>query len=107
MENEKHGLIKTYMRYSKRVVIFGMVSWIGIAAAVLGLLYWLSIGGYSIDEYVASVLRTVLSSSSGVAIITIGSYMAHSSIDNFLNIKQKINQITSSNEDYVNINGEG
>lgn len=105
---EKHVIVQTYMRYSKRVVIFGMTSWVVIAGVVLGLLYWLSIGGYSIDEYVASVLRTVLSSSSGVAIASIGTYMAHSAGENWINAQKKLNQITNSgNNNEINNEGNG
>jgi len=106
MENEQHGIIKTYLRYSKRVVLTSMFSWIGIAAAVIGLLYWLSLSDKSLDEYVASTLRTVLSSSSGVAIAGIGSYMIHSSFENFINMKQKIKQLTQDeNEEIEGGNG--
>lgn len=99
---EKHGLVKTYMRYSKRIVIVSLIGWMTITATIIGLLYWLALGRTALDEYVASVLRTILSSSSGVTIATVGAYYVHSGAENITAIQQKIKTLTSIGEDQQN-----
>ena len=111
MEKKNTTIVHTWLRYSKRIVIINMIAWMVIMAAVIGLLYWISSESRSLDEYVASVLRTVMSTASGVTVSSIICYYGHSAIEK--TIQQKVNQVmtgelqkdSSLNDDDESSNG--
>ena len=81
MDGHKAELAMNYMRYSKRIVVVALISWIAVAALIMGLLYYVSITNSVLDEFVASVLKTMMTAASGVAIACSGGYYAHSTLE--------------------------
>lgn len=87
---EKRGVITTYLRYSKRIVIFGLIIWLVTMITIIGLVYWLSFEQIVLDEYIASVVKAILTSSSSVTITTVGAYYIHSGVEKITSLQQKI-----------------
>lgn len=72
---------KTYLRYSKRIIVVSLFTWIGIVIAILAFLAAVGMGRLFLDESMASVLKTTLTSSSTVTITLGCAYYVHSLID--------------------------
>lgn len=82
------SLMHKYLQYSKRIAIFGIAQWTAIAIVVLAFMGALMFTGTVVDEPIASVLKSMITSSSTIAIAVSGGYYAHSAYDNTL--KQKV-----------------
>ena len=95
---EKHGLIGTYMRYSKRIVVFGLIIWLVAVLAIIGLLQWLALTGSQLDDFVASVLKSLRSTSSGVTVTAVGAYYIHSGVENLASMQKKIQSFGKLNK---------
>lgn len=86
---QSESMIKTYLQYSKRIAIFGVVQWAVLALTSLVLVLLSSKFDLIVDEWVTRVVNNVVTSSSALAIAICSGYYAHSAYDN--NLKQKIN----------------
>lgn len=77
-------IIQTYLQYSKRIAIFGIVQWavISVLAIIIASLH--TFLPVSANETTADLLKTIVTSSSTVAITISGGYFAHSAYDNKL-----------------------
>lgn len=81
------SLMHKYLQYSKRIAIFGIAQWTAIAIIVLAFMGVLMFTGALIDDPIASVLKSMITSSSTIAIAVSGGYYAHSAYDNTLKKK--------------------
>ena len=88
--NDKHvELSWGVLRYSKRIILVSLFTWVGIVLAMFAFLVMASVNVLIIDEYVSKVLQTILSSSSTVTITLGCAYYLHSFGDNYNELKMK------------------
>lgn len=96
------NIIKNYLQYSKRIVIFGVSQWIAVALFVIALTATAIFTSNHIEQAESEILRNIISSSSTLAIAISGGYYAHSAYDN--TIKQRVSNMNPS-EDQEQDNG--
>ena len=95
--NEKHlELSWGVLRYSKRIILVSLFTWVGIVLAMFTFLVMASFQILSIDEYTSRVLQTILTSSSTVTITLGCAYYVHSYGDSRNELKLK--QLELNNE---------
>lgn len=97
-------LIQTYLQYSKRIAVFGIAQWAIIAVLSVAIAYFSTFLCIHISETTTDLLKTVITSSSTIAITISGGYYAHSAYDNRL--KQNTN-LTSESVESENSSGNG
>ncbi len=104
---EKNGILKMVLRYSKRIAIFGVIQWICIAliiAVYMGIA--MNVPEAIIDENVASILKSLISSSSSLAIAISLAYFGHSLGDDIIN-KHNGNIVFPNVDNQSNSDGNG
>lgn len=80
-------LLQTYLQYSKRIAIFGIIQWSVAATLVILISSLAMLFSFHLEESVSSLLKNIVTSSSALAIATSGGYYAHSAYDNALKKK--------------------
>lgn len=95
MKNE--NIASRYIRYSKRIVIISLFSWVITSLIILGLVWFITITEKPIDEFAAAVLKNVMTCTSGIVIAATSGYYAHSSYENSL--QRKITEAISFEDD--------
>lgn len=98
MDNNNTELSWGVLRYSKRIIIVAMLTWVFIVTAILAFLVTASLHIIEIDDYIAQVLKTILTSSSTVTISLGLAYYGHSLFSKEIENKIKPIQINSDNE---------
>lgn len=85
---QKHNdLLGNYLRYSKRIAIFGIVQWAIIAGICLVFIWVMGSIDNKLTETLISLANNIITSSSAIAIATSSGYYAHSAYDKKLNKK--------------------
>lgn len=95
-------ILQTYLQYSKRIVIFGIIQWAIISGFIVLTTYILAFLSINISEIISDLLKNVISSSATLAVTIVGGYYAHSAYDNTL--KNRIDTVvkTTSNNETIN-----
>ena len=73
--------MQNYLRYSKRVILVAIISWVMLCVFVVGLTIIASLKGIALDNNVTAVLKNVMTCASSVVIATASGYYAHSSYE--------------------------
>ena len=80
-------LIGKYMRYSKRIAVFGIAQWALIAGVCLVFIWVMGSIDNKVTETLISLANSIITSSSAIAIATSSGYYAHSAYDKKLQKK--------------------
>ena len=91
----EHVIVK-WLQYSKRIAIVGLAQWCIVAAISLSYVGISMLLKIQMDDYVVSVIKGAISSSSTIAISTSSAYYLHSVADKYI---QKTKAITSLESD--------
>ena len=83
---EEHTLVKTYMRYSKRIVVFGIIQWSVIAGTCLLIAVFPSI---PMTTSLAEVLKHAMTCASTIAVTLSSGYFLHSGWEESLKKKME------------------
>lgn len=78
---QKETLLHRWLRYSKRIALVGLVQWIIVAAIAFGVVFITMCFDIQLDDYNSSIVRNVVTASSGLAVTTSGGYYAHSAYE--------------------------
>lgn len=94
------NVLQTYLQYSKRIAIFGIVQW-AVAAVIVAAIVCIAVFTHNVlYENEAMILKNIITSSSALAMAISGGYYAHSAYDN--NLKQKISSEQHTQESSTN-----
>lgn len=80
-------LLGKYMRYSKRIAVFGIAQWALIAGTCLVFIWVMGSIENNVTETLISLATNIITSSSAIAIATSSGYYAHSAYDKKLQKK--------------------
>ena len=85
--HKPEDLIGKYMRYSKRIAVFGIAQWALIAGVCLVFIWVMGSIDNKVTETLISLANSIITSSSAIAIATSSGYYAHSAYDKKLQKK--------------------
>lgn len=80
-------LLGKYMRYSKRIAVFGIAQWALIAGTCLVFIWVMGSIDNKVTDTLISLANNIITSSSAIAIATSSGYYAHSAYDKKLQKK--------------------
>ena len=95
--NNMKKILQTYIQYSKRIAIFGIVQWAVLSVLIIGVVCLSVFTSIEMQETVSSLLKNIITSSSALAIAISSGYFAHSAYDNTL--KQRVNTFSAVSEE--------